>query len=201
MEKLWSDYADTIITQVSSNIKDKYNIDLVDLISDPSKFLNTPTINDKINNIKADINSSIDQIITSLGNAKNRLDDEMSVASSLSNKINQHITLHAKQNNVPLIKPYFFKVDEQQTETVYLDNADDITLEFVTKLISLSNAVMLSTIEYKDYTVGEWMFTTSTKNYSLRINIPVNPVYEVESARTEILDYLNSAKDYVGEEK
>ncbi len=201
MKKLWSDYAEVIINRVTPSIKAKYNINITDLISNPSKFMNTDSISNTIENIKEDISKSTDQIINSYGAAKSKLEDEMDKAASISDKIKQHINLYAKQNNIPVIKPLFFEVDEQQKETVYIDNSEDSTLKFIEQLISISNVIFLSTIEYNNHIVGEWLFSTPTKNYVLRINIPTNPVYEIESARTEILDYLDSTKEYVGEEK
>ncbi len=197
MENVWSDYADTIIKQVSPSIKTKYSVDLNTLLLDPSQFSGKP-VAAKLDSITADVNSEIDRIAESFGSASARLQDEMSKYDSVSKRLAQHISLHAKQGNVPVVEPYFVTRDENKEEVIYVDNADDATMQLAEKLVSLSNVILKFNTEYKDYSIGGWMFSTPSKTYLLRVNIPPNPVLDLEAARSEITGALESAKDYIG---
>lgn len=197
MESVWNDYTDTVIKQITPTIKTKYNVDLNSLMLNPSQFSGKPVAS-QLGDVIKDVNSEIDKMVESFGTASERLQDDMSKCDSISKRLAQQISLHAKQNNVPLVVPYLLERDVDKEEVIYVDNADDSTMQLAEKLVSMSTTVFTLSAEYKDYSLGGWVFSTPSKTYLLRVNVPLNPVLDLEGARNDITAALESAKDYIG---
>lgn len=197
MAKMFNEDTESLLKKITPAIKSKYNININDLFSDPKSFADDPSILDKIENIKADVSTTIDGIIASMGEAEKELENEMSKADSISKKIAQHISIHSKQNNIPVITPYLAERDDKINENIYIDNADDPILAFLERLISDSIFILSSTTAYKDYRISEFTFVTNSKDYTVRVNINLNPVFDLEYSRAEIFDALDAAKERI----
>jgi hypothetical protein len=197
MAKMFNADTEQLLKRITPAIKSKYDLNINELVANPQKFAGDASIPDKIDGIKADVSTSIDGIIASMGDAEKELDGEMSKADSISKKLIQQVSIHSKQNNIPVITPYLAERDDKINENIYIDNADDPVLTLIERLVSNSIFILSSTTSYKDYQIAEFTFVTNSKDYTIRININLNTVFDLEYSRTEILDALDAAKSRI----
>jgi hypothetical protein len=188
--------AEFILKRIAPNIKSKFGIDIEEFLRNPQGFSNDQDIANKIEQIEAELSEDIDEIIKSMGDAQKRFNDDMAKADAVSKKLGQAISIQARQLGIPMITPKDTDGFDN-TEMIYVDNADDNTLALAQKLLGMSNFVIGGALTYNEYKVSDWTFATNSKNYAIRINIPSNPVLDMEYAKTEITDAIDAAKGYL----
>ncbi len=188
--------AEFMIKKIAPNIKGKFGIDIEEFLRDPQEFSNDQDIKNKIEQIEAELSEDIEEIIKGMGEAQKRFNDNMARADAISKKLGQAISIQAKQLGIPLIAPKDTEGFEN-AEIIYTDNADDGVTSLAQKLLGISNFVIIGSITYNEYKVSDWTFSTNGKNYTIRVSIEPNPVLDLEYARTEVMDAIDSAKGYL----
>jgi len=194
MADLWSDYTDMMLSELEPTVKSKYNLSLKKLLTNPTQFADDETVSVKIDNIKEEVNKYFDDVVGQLEEERKALENNATKSDSITNQLNQRISLEAKQANIPVIKPYAVARDETRDETVYVNSVDSNTLALVDKLTSGSTFVADMTYKYKDYNIGTWFFS-GRKNYVVSVALEPNPVLSVEGSRTELNMLIDNAKE------
>jgi len=194
MAELWSDYTDMMVGELEATVKSKYNLSLKKLLTNPMQFADDKTVSVKIDNIKEDVNKYLDDVVGQLEEERKALENNAVKSDSLTNQLNQRISLEAKQVNVPVIKPYAVARDETRDEIVYVNSVDSSTLALIDKLTNSSTFVADMTYKYKDYNIGVWFFS-GQKNYVVSVALEPNPVLNVEGSRTELNMLIDNAKE------
>ncbi|MGC8669945.1 MAG: hypothetical protein ACP5TL_02210 [Candidatus Micrarchaeia archaeon] len=196
MAEMWSDYTGAIIGNLDSSIKKKYGFSLSDLLSNPKALAGQENISVKISNIKSDVNSFIDSQKQDALRREKTFNDILERADSITNKIAQKISVVAKQNNIPIIKPIAVNRNTDNEDHIYIDSSDDNVLAMVEKLVSSSVIVADFTTEYNNLKIGDWHFN-GQKNYSLTVYTPTSNVMLLDSSRDELNTLLDAAAEFI----
>ncbi|MDE1868797.1 MAG: hypothetical protein KGH60_02415 [Candidatus Micrarchaeota archaeon] len=196
MAELWSDYTDMLISGMDRQMNTKFKVSLRDLLTDPSRYASQQNIQITVGNIKEEVNRQIDARIAAMGDAAKALEDAAAKADSLTGQISQSINVQARQNRVPVIKPVAVDRDVTREERIYVDSANADVSSLIEKLVSTSTLVADTTTAYKNYRIGEWLFS-GQKNYVMRVYLPRNGVVSLEASRGELTTLLDAAADFL----
>lgn len=189
MAELWSDYADEIISSVDSAMSAKYGkVSIRKFLTNPGKYAGSPDMASNAQNMKNDVNAYLDTMLGELSSESKTLSDNLIKAESITTQLSQNISMQAKQNRLPLIKPITLDRDTTTDEIIYIDNVDSGVIALVEKLAAESVYIADSTTVYKDHKLGTWVFGGS-KTYVVRAYLPQSEVILVENAKDE-LNYL-----------
>lgn len=196
MADLWSDYSDGIIKDLDNLIGAKYKITLRGLLTDPTKYASTPNIQMTIDNMKEEVEAFFDLRAKDLADEKKDFDDGKMRADAVTGQLSQNISMQAKQNNVPIIKPVMIDRDVDREERLYFDSFDNSVSALIGKLVSGAVLIADSTVDYGDYKVGEWVFG-GVKDYVIQVYSPTNAYSILQDSRTELLGLLDSASTFI----
>ncbi|MGC8648700.1 MAG: hypothetical protein ACP5UN_00560 [Candidatus Micrarchaeia archaeon] len=200
MADLWDDSTDQMLSDIDGAIYSDYNIHIKELLSNPYKFVNETDILTKIDKMKADSDSYIDDLLSSLSIEKKDFDNKAASAHAVTNQLNQMIALTAKQKNIPIIKPTLFFIDQTKLDVIYIEKNDTNIISLINKIFPSTTYISDMGITYKGYNFGDWTFVTETgKNYNIKIYIPANVTFQIEQNRDKIDMLFDSAKNAVAE--
>jgi len=196
MAEIWSDYSGAIISDMDPMIKKKYGFALSDLLTNPKKFAGTEDIGIKIGNIKEEVDSYIDAQKQDALKKETNFSDMLERADSITGKIAQRISVIAKQNNVPSIKPVAIDRNTDNEEHIYVDSSDDSVMALVEKLAASSMVIADFTTDYNDHKLGEWYFS-GHKNYTLTVYMPTSNIMLLDTSKEELDALLGAASDFI----
>ena len=195
-ETQWSDNANVIIEDIAPDIKDKYNIDLKDLLMKPEFYVSKKGIEVTVDNINEDINNYMADMESSMQDDKKDFEKDGLKCDAVSKQLSQNISMQAKQNNIPLIKPLDIERDTEIEEVIQINNIDNGVMALISKLSSLSNFIADFSSNYKTYSMGRWLFD-GKKNYVVNVSLEPNAYAEFDIAREEITALVNNVRDYL----
>lgn len=196
MAEIWSDYSGAIISDMDPMIKKKYGFALSDLLTNPKKFAGTEDIGIKIGNIKEEVDSYIDAQKQEALKKETNFSNMLERADSITGKIAQRISVIAKQNNVPSIKPVAIDRNTDNEEHIYVDSSDDSVMALVEKLAASSMVIADFTTDYNDHKLGEWYFS-GHKNYTLTVYMPTSNIMLLDTSKEELDALLGAASDFI----
>jgi len=196
MAEIWSDYSGAIISDMDPMIKKKYGFALSDLLTNPKKFAGTEDIGIKIGNIKEEVDSYIDAQKQEALKKETNFSNMLERADSITGKIAQRISVIAKQNNVPSIKPVAIDRNTDNEEHIYVDSSDDSVMALVEKLAASSMVIADFTTDYNDRKLGEWYFS-GHKNYTLTVYMPTSNIMLLDTSKEELDALLGAASDFI----
>jgi|SRR5271157_5725792 len=196
MAELWSDYSDDIIKSIDRQISTKYKVTLRGLLTDPRRYAALPNIQMTIGNLKEEVAKYIDAQAKGMAAEKKDFEDSAMRADSLTGQLSQSISMQAKQNNIPIIKPVAVDRDTGKEEHIYVDSVDSGVSALVARLVAGSLLIADFGIEYGNYKAGEWLFSGS-KNYVLTVYLPPNGYRLLQLSNDEIIGLLDAASDFI----
>ncbi|HUC38880.1 MAG TPA: hypothetical protein VL944_01995 [Candidatus Acidoferrum sp.] len=197
MADLWSDYTDALIKDIDQRIGNKYKLSVRDLLSNLDRYSSQPNISATISNLKEESNKYIDGLLDGMKPQAKEMDDSMAKASEITRQLAQNISMQAKQNNKPVIKPVELTRNRDMEEIIQVDNVNDQLLKLAERLVEQSNFVADFTFAYKNYNVGSWLFSTNSKDYTINVFLPSNSALDLEVGRQELNDLFDSAMSFV----
>jgi len=201
MAEFWSDYTNTVISDVDADLGNKYGkVNLRKFLSNPAKFVEQPDIQTVAQGIRKDTNAFIDSILEGLDKEQRDLENSLAKADSITTQIISNISMQAKQNKVPMIKPALIERDQTQDVTIYIDNMDSSVLALIEKLAANATYIADNTTTYSDRKIGEWLFG-GRKNYILSVFMPDNQAMSLQDTKTEINGLFDLAMDFVKAKK
>jgi hypothetical protein len=200
MANPWDDATDQILSNIDSITYNNYKIHIKELLSNPYKFVNETDILTKIDKLRADSDSYINNLLNSLVAEKNDFNNKAANAHAVTNQLNQMITLMAKQKNIPIIKPVLFFIDQTKLDIIYIEKNDTNIVSLINKIFPITTYISDTSIAYRGYNFGDWTFVTeSGKNYNIKIYIPNNAIFQIEQNRDNIDMLFDSAKNAISE--
>jgi hypothetical protein len=196
MAELWSDYTDSIISDIDNDLSGKYKMTLRDFLTNPTKYAAQQNIKVTIANMKEDVNRYIDEVVAGLGSESKTLQNDMSRVDSITKQLSQNISMQAKQYGVPLINPVDVSRNEDEDTVITIDSVEADTIKLVDSLTKGSTFICDFSYEYKEYNIGSWLFCGG-KNYSLGVFVPPNEIFNLDGARSEITSLLDQANSFI----
>jgi hypothetical protein len=196
MADLWSDYTDMLISGIDKQIGSKYKFSLRSLLTDPTKYAAQQNVQITIENIKEDVDKYLDEKAGAMVEEQKALNDEAAKADSITGQLNRSITMNAKQNNVPIIKPAAMDRDPAREKKIYINTIDGSVTALIEKLVASSMFIADLSTAYKEYGFGSWLFS-GNKDYVLGVFVPDSSFLLLESSRMELDGLLASASSFI----
>ncbi len=196
MAELWSDYTDSVIGGIDKKIGSKYGLSLRDLLSDPGKFSTKQNLSTTISNLKEEASGYIDALIASMPEQAHEFENAAAKCDSVSRQLSQAVTLQSRQNKVPLINPATVTKDDTRDEIIFISTFDPSVSALIDKLLSHAFYVADYSYKLKSYSIASWLFS-GHKDYVINAYLPPNAVLTAEMGRSELIDLLNTAEDYL----
>ena len=197
MAELWSDNADVIIKNVDKDLKARYKFSLSEFLTNPADYASVPNIAITVSNMKEYVDDFGSGLLEGLDeDEKKKLDDDAMKCDAVTSQIAQAIKAEARQSKIPIIKPSTVLRDEGKEEVIYVKGASGDILGLVGRLVDSSLMIADFTRQYKNYQIGEWLFS-GNKNYVLRVSLDPNPYLNIEASMNEINGLLDAAADYL----
>jgi hypothetical protein len=186
MAELWSDYTDSLISDIDAQLGSKYGkMNLRKFLGNPGKFAEQPNINTDFQNLRKDADAYIDALFASLGTEKQEFEDNLLKADTITAQLGNSISMQAKQLKIPFIKPALMERDDSVDEKIYIDTVNTDIFSLIEKLATTAVYIADNTEIYKDRKIGDWLFGGS-KSYVLRVYVPQNQVMILDNSRDEI---------------
>ncbi len=191
----WSDYTDSLITEMDDAIGRKYGVSVRGLLSKPSKYAEQENIDVTVVNMKEEVNGVLDRMMEGLKDSKVELENNAAKADSITQQLGQNVAISAKQKGVGVVTPALVERDDSNDMVIYVDAVSDGMLSLVERLAAASNFVVDYTYTYSNYKVGGWLFDTPTRQYMVRAYLPPNDAMMMEDSRQEINDLFDAASE------
>ena len=192
MAEMWSDYTDVVITNIDRNIGNKYKLSVREFLSNPLKYATRQNISATATSMQKDADDFLDTLLDGLKEEKKMLTDSAAKADSITAQLTQNISMQAKQNKVPIVKPVLIERDQVRDEIIYVDAVDAALLSLIERFVSSSKYIADYTGTYEDYRIGEWTFA-GDKNYVLRVYLPRTETALIENSKGEIDTLFDAA--------
>ena len=197
MAELWSDYTDSLITDIDADLGDKYGkMNLRKFLNNPAKFAEQPGIETDFENLRNDANAYIDRLFEKLGAERQEFEDNLLKADTMTAQLGNNISMQAKQLKIPFIKPALMERDDSTDEKLYIDNVNPDVFSLIERLASGAIYIADNTSTYMGRKVGDWLFGGS-KNYVLRAYVPQNPAMALNDSKEEINNLFDVASGFV----
>ncbi|MCL4379703.1 MAG: hypothetical protein M1160_03770 [Candidatus Marsarchaeota archaeon] len=193
MADLWSDYTDALIKEIDRGIGDKYKIGIADLLSNVQKYASRQNIQTVVGNMREDVNRYIDDALKGMPEQVKAMEESLAKANEITRQLAQNISMQTRQHNVPLIKPFNVARNTANEETIEVDRVDDQVLRLAERLTDGAIMVADFTTDYKNTTIGSWLFGREGKNYVLMVRIEPNDAINMELSRQELNDLFDAA--------
>jgi hypothetical protein len=197
MAELWSDYTDSLISDIDEELGSKYGkMNLRKFLTNPARFADQPDIGTDFQNLRKDTDSYIDALFESLGKEKQDFEDNLIKADTMTAQLGNNISMQAKQLKIPFIKPALMERDDSTDEKLYVDTVNPDVFALIAKLVSNAVYIADNTYTYMDKRIGDWLFGGS-RNYVLRVYMPQNRAMLLNDAREEINGMFDTASEIV----
>ncbi|MDE1857133.1 MAG: hypothetical protein KGH98_03570 [Candidatus Micrarchaeota archaeon] len=196
MAELWTNYTDSLITDMDRQMKAKYKLSLRDLFTDPARFAQQDGIENTLANITEEVNNYMGRLLDSVADRKRQLDADLGKADSISKQLAQNISMQAKQNKVPVVRPAIVDRDVNRDETLYIDYVDQDVFTLIERLTAASHVISDLTDSFEDHTIGQWLFS-GDKNYVIRVYLRPNSALTILSSSRELNDLLQGASEFI----
>ncbi len=201
MAELWSDYTDNIITELDAVAGAKYGkANIRRFLSNPAKYASQANINATMQKMRNDANAYFDGRLGDLSAESKTLSDNLIKADSITGQIAQNISMQAKQNKVPIIKPPLIERDVTKDQTIYVDAVDGNVMTLIEKLVTNAMYIADNTGTFDNKKVGEWVFG-GKRTYVLRVYVPQTNVVLLRGSRDELNALFDVAADYIKQQK
>ncbi len=196
-ENVWSEDAGTIIEALEPKINSTYGVSLKDLLNNPAFYVSKDGIETTVANIREEATSYISDLESKLQDDKKNLEKDGLKCDAVSKQLAQNISMQAKQNNVPLIKPNGMDRNEDEDEVLYINNIDNGTIALISKLTAISSFIVDFSTSYKTYSLGRWIFD-GQKNYMVAVSMEPNPIIDLDAVNDELSGLIDDLEDYIG---
>ncbi len=189
-------YTEELLKRIDKNVKKRFKTSVFEVIENPSNYVQRSGSDKEILEISNFVMSEIDSIIGGVSNKAKDLHDHAVKTDEMSKRFSSYISAHAKQNDVPILKPASSEVSYANKDQFYVGWMDDSTTHFIEKIIESSNFIVDISRHYDDYTAGRWLFC-GKKDYVLGVYAPKMSIVLLKESRSEINRMLKEAYNSV----
>jgi hypothetical protein len=197
MAEQWSDYSDTVISEIDGRIGKKYKTTVRALLKNPDKYIGQEGISVLASNMREDANHVIDALMEEVKEQRVELNNAIAKAEAVTSQLNQNISMQTKQYKTPFITPIMINRDDANDESIYIDTVDQGILALVERLVMTSSYIADYSYSYKEHKIGSWLFS-GQKMYLLSAYVPPNDAYLLDESRDEINGLFDIADAIVG---
>ncbi len=187
----FSPYAEAAIEKLESEILQKYKMSLRDILTNPREYSDKPGITDSVTKMKKDVDDYFNSMKAEYAQEEASLNSELKRLDEIYKQIDLKIKDKSKELGIPYINPITIVRNAENEETIIIYENDDSVQQLIEKLVPTSVYVADISTEYKDYSIGFWLFS-GPKTRVLSINPPVSPLIDIEAGHDELISGLDS---------
>lgn len=189
-------YTEELLNRIDKNVKKRFKTSIFDVIENPMDYVRKSGSDKDIVEISNFVMLEVDAIIGSVSSRAKDLHDHAVKTDEMSKRFSSYISAHAKQNDVPILRPASSEVSYSNKDQFYVGWLDDATTHFIEKIIESSNFIIDISRHYDDYTAGRWLFC-GKKDYVFGVYAPKMSVMLLKESRSEINRMLKEAYNSV----
>ncbi|OWP53275.1 hypothetical protein Micr_00683 [Candidatus Micrarchaeum sp.] len=191
----WSENTNDLIESLAPVINDKYGIALKDILINPAFYVSKKDIETTFSSIRNEVDDYVETTMKGLEDEKKNFEKDGLKCDAVSKQLTQSITMLAKQNNIPVIKPVSIDRNVDNEEVIYVNNIDSGLTALITKLASASSFIADFSTTYKTYSLGQWLFD-GHKNYVINVSLEQNSYMDLDQARDELKVIMDGIDAY-----
>ena len=191
----WSENTNDLVESLAPVINDKYGIALKDILINPAFYVSKKDIETTFSGIRDEVDDYVETAMKGLEDEKKNFEKDGLKCDAVSKQLAQSITMLAKQNNIPVIKPVSIDRNVDNEEVIYVNNIDSGLTALMTKLASASSFIADFSTTYKTYSLGQWLFD-GHKNYVINVSLEQNSYMDLDQARDELKVMMDGIDAY-----
>jgi TPP-dependent 2-oxoacid decarboxylase len=185
-------YTKAVLKKIDKDVKKKFKASVLDIIEEPGNYICEEGSELLIYNVREFVLARIDEMIKSAKTKAKEFNDHAMKADDLTKRFSAYISAHARQSNVPFLKPAVSWIDYSNKDRFYLAKMDESVTDFLDRAIESSRFIIDLTRSLGEYTEGSWMFN-GDKNYVVTIYTPRTSVSMLMASRNEISTLLTNS--------
>ncbi len=189
-------FTEQMLRRLDNEVRKKFGISLSAIMEEPSTYMNQKGFAVKLSRITDYVDKETERMLKQAKGSSRAFHESAAKADELTRKIGSYISSHARQNNVPVLKPASVELPMLDKNRFYISELDDSTTQFIEKLVDSSTFVVDMTKSYDNLKLGRWLFG-GERECIVGVHSPKNSMLLMRAGRAEILDRLKEAADSV----
>ena len=189
-------FTEQMLNRLDKEVNRKFGLSLAAVIAEPSAFMNQKGFAVKLSRITDYVDRETERMMEQAKGASRAFHESAARADELTRKVGSCISSHARQNNIPILKPASVELPAADKNRFYINEMDDSTARFIERLVDSSSFVVDMTKSYDSLKLGTWLFG-GERECIVGVHAPRNSLLLLRSGRAEILDLLKEAADSV----
>ncbi len=185
-------YTKAVLKKIDKDVKKKFKASVFDIIEEPGSYIGEDGSERLIYNVREFVLARIDEMISSAKTNAREFNDHAAKADDLTKRFSGYISAHARQSNVPVLKPTMSWVDYSNKDRFYLAKIDESVTDFLDRAIESSRFIIDLTRSLSEYTEGAWLFS-GEKSYVLSVYAPRTSMAMLKASRNEISTLLTNS--------
>ena len=185
-----------MLSRLDGDVKKKFGVSLSAVVEDPTAYVNQKDFAVKLSKITDYVDKETERMLDNASGSSRTFHESAAKADELTRKVGSYISSHARQNNVPVLKPAKVELPLLDKNRFYISDMDDSTTRFLEKLVDSSTFVVDMTKSYDNLRIGFWLFG-GDRECIVGVHAPKNSMLLMKSGRQEILNMLKEAADSV----
>jgi hypothetical protein len=166
-----------------------------DILTKPAFYVSKSNIETTFSNIREDVENYIEELAKGMEDDKKDMEKDGLKCDAVTKQLSQNISMQAKQNNIPIIKPVSIDRNTDGEEVVYINNVDNGIIALIAKLSTSTSFIADFSTVYKTYNLGQWLFD-GQKNYVINVAMEPNAYMDLDSAKEEINVIMDGIEGY-----
>lgn len=189
-------FTEGMLSRLDKDVKKKFGLSLIDVLEDPASYLSEKGFAVKLSKINDYVDQETERMLEQSKATTRSFHESIAKADNLTRRVGSYISAHARQNNIPMVKPASVELSMFRKSKFYISEIDDDTTKFLEKLIESSSFVVDMTKSYDNLKLGAWLFS-GDKEYAVSIELPKNSVLLTRIARVDLLQQLKEASESI----
>lgn len=185
-----------MLKRLDSDVKKKFGVSLAAILEEPSTYINQKGFAVKLSKITDYVDAETERMLDRAKGSGRAFHESAAKADELTRKLGIYLSSHARQSNVPILKPAGVELSLSGRNRFYISEIDASTERFLDKLVDSSAFVVDMTRSYDSLKIGSWLFG-SERECIVEVHSPKNSMLLMRSGRAEILGRLKEAADSV----
>ena len=189
-------FTEQMLSRLDKDVKKRFGLSLSEVVADPSAYMNQKGFAVKLSKMTDYVDKETEKMIEQAKGSSRAFHESAAKADELTRKVGSYISSHARQNDVPVLKPARVELPAADKNRFYISEMDDSAVRFIERLVDSSAFVVDMTKSYDNLKLGSWLFG-GERECIVGIHAPKNSMLLLRSGRAEILGMLKEAADSV----
>ena len=189
-------FTQKMLNRLDGDVKKRFGLSLITIVEDPSAYMNQKGYAVKLSKITDHVDKETGLMLEMAKGSTRAFHESAAKADEITRLVGSYISSHARQSNVPILKPESVELTMVDKNRFYINIMNEPTQRFLEKLIDSSSFVVDMTKSYDNLRLGSWLFGTE-KECIVSVHQPKNSLLLMRAGRAEILAMLKEAADSV----